>query len=195
MSRRDEMTPSIHDAIRTLRTLKGASRQTFATELRCSINALFNYENDRVPPLLTLARIVEVAAQWMREHGPLPVHVYDAIRTPFLDELSKLGDDLLMVWEQESLGEKRVRAGGGLVFATMYRKSIRGEAKTTEGKLAMEKDRQQWIAAFLFHTVMRGLKEPSSYGTTIKTLDDMKEAAKPLLLELGLMAKEEGDDE
>lgn len=76
----------INAAVKKLREVAGETQQAFATRLGISIRGLANYESNRVPPLVVLARL----QQFVKElEGRAPETVRKAIDRSFLGELPK----------------------------------------------------------------------------------------------------------
>ena len=98
----------IHNAIKKLRMEFLDSQQGFATKLGISVRGLANYENNRVPPILVLAKIQELSMLCSDEAAR------KAIDKAFLDELKKTLHGQVLAFASESDD-----SSGGLMFRVL----------------------------------------------------------------------------
>lgn len=164
---------NVHAAIKTLRdTVKGWSQQRFATEVQISINGLANYERNRIPSLLTLARILRLAYTELRKDNLGPkvnkalVDAYISIRATYLDQLKEQSPKSVLAFTGRRLDEDKkddlsTYERGGLLFQTI-------------------EDSEEFRYASTFADLMKALRDPRTEGAARKILENLVNAAEPL---------------
>ena len=123
----------LNAAIKKMREVIGESQQAFATRIGVSIRGLANYEKDRVPSLIVLGRLQELA----RTEPEIPDAVKEAIGREFLQNVTTgIGGATEGTVSFASSGEE----SAGLIFEIL---------QTTE----------EFAFAAIFHVVLGGLRQ------------------------------------
>jgi len=143
----------INAAIKKLRESLGESQQSFATRLGISIRGLANYETSRVPSVVVLAKLQELA----KLQKNLPDTVIQAIDRAFLDELPR---GIGATPGVASFAASRDSGAGGLMFEIL---------NSTE----------EYAYAVTFQHALRKLRQ--DHGATRKALVRFFDAVTPFM--------------